>query len=357
MLQLALSICSGQTTANLTDRKRWSIQLSPGFGFLIAHRPSIAYLQQRHTRYAEAGFFKQADGEAAWHATYSYPRYGLVYRMIDPGNRNTLGLGHALMARVIFPLSSGEGGDLMAHFSYGMGYWEKPFNTFDNYKNLAIGSRINGAISAGLSFRKKILPQTDISAGIDFMHFSNGSMRVPNLGMNFASVSMGWTYHFGPVAMVRNAEETKAYTAREWSIYAAGALKEKYPPAGELYPVIALNGAYHKPLKRKGLVGGGIDAIADHSLPEKIREEDMNGGLMNGALRFGIFASAGLRMGRWDGMFQIGGYLYNRYPKDGDLYNRLSLRYHTGSRFFLCMNLKSHYAKADYIEWGGGCRF
>ena len=357
LLQPPLSICRGQSALTSADKKRWSIQLSPGFGFLIAHRSSIAYLQQRHSRFAEAGFFRQAEGEADWHATYSYPRYGLVYRMVDPGNRRILGIGHALMARMIFPLAPAGEGNLLAHFSYGMGYWEKPFNTVDNYKNLAIGSRINGAISVGLSFRKKIFPYSDLSAGIDFMHFSNGSIRVPNLGMNFASIFIGWTWHFGPDCRPIPTKEPQELRRREWSFYAAGALKEKYPPGGKLYPVVALNGAYHRALKRKGLLGGGVDVFADHSLPEKIRNESLNGGIMDGALRFGIFASAGLRMGRWDGLFQIGGYLYNRYPKDGDVYNRLSLRYHTGSRFFLCMNLKSHYAKADYIEWGAGYRF
>lgn len=352
-----LSNSNGQSTATVTDKKRWSIQLSPGFGFLIAHRPSITYLQQRHSRYAEAGFFRQTAGEAAWHSTYRYPRYGLVYRMIDPGNSKILGTGQALMARLIFPLSPNGKGNLLAHFSYGIGYWEKPFNTIDNYKNLAIGSRINGAISAGLSFRKKILPQTDIYAGIDFMHFSNGSTRVPNLGMNFASILLGWTWHFGPESRPLPAQEIQATRNREWSFYAAGAVKEKYPPAGKTYPVVALNGAYHRPLRRKGLLGGGVDVIADQSLPERIREEDLRGGLMEGALRFGIFASTGLRMGRWDGLFQLGGYLYNSYPKDGLIYNRLSLRYQAGSHLFLCMNLKSHYAKADYIEWGGGYRF
>lgn len=354
---LNAGICNGQAAYTALKNKRWSVTLSPGFGFLIAHRPSIVYLQQRHTRYGEAGFFCQTEGSSSWHADYSYPRYGVVYRFIDPGNRSRLGMAHAVMARVIFPLSPGGNDHWQAHFSYGMGYVEKPFSTSENYKNLAIGSGINGAISAGISYKRRLLENTDISAGADFMHFSNGSMRVPNLGANFSSIFMTLTRHFGPPTSIKAVQDPSADRKREWSFYAAGAFKEIYPPEGRHYSVAAVNAAYHLPISRKGLLGGGADAIIDNSLPVKIREENGSGGLMDGAFRFGIFASAGLSMGHWTGLFQIGGYLYNRYPKEGFIYNRLGLRYAVGSHLFFCMNLKSHYAKADYIEWGAGYRF
>jgi hypothetical protein len=55
-------------------------------------------------------------------------------------------------------------------------------------------------------------------------------------------------------------------------------------------------------------------------------------------------------------LFENGYYLYNRYKDDGNIYSRLCLRYHFSDRYFAVLNLKSHFAKADYWEYGIGMR-
>ncbi|MBK9638656.1 MAG: hypothetical protein IPO63_12895 [Bacteroidetes bacterium] len=62
-------------------------------------------------------------------------------------------------------------------------------------------------------------------------------------------------------------------------------------------------------------------------------------------------------MGNWDGYFQMGMYTYNRYKEDGNIYNRLLLRYAFTKKAYASFGLKSHFGKADYFEWGLGLKF
>jgi hypothetical protein len=96
----------------------------------------------------------------------------------------------------------------------------------------------------------------------------------------------------------------------------------------------------------------------DSSLPEKLKRAwDLDSTTPYAAFRCGPYGSAGMRMGPWSAHLQVGLYLYNRVKSDGDVFNRLSLRHQRPKGVFYCINLKSHYGKADYIEWGIGKSF
>ena len=62
-------------------------------------------------------------------------------------------------------------------------------------------------------------------------------------------------------------------------------------------------------------------------------------------------------MGKFSLKLQQGFYVYTQIKDDGILYNRIGMQYNVGKKYFACINLKSHFAKADYMEWGGGIRF
>ena len=50
----------------------------------------------------------------------------------------------------------------------------------------------------------------------------------------------------------------------------------------------------------------------------------------------------------------IGHYLYSRYTDLSLIYTRLGLIYRINSHLLANVSLKSHMAKADFIEWGIG---
>lgn len=354
LLGVELALAQGdsiQTPGN------WSIGLGLHTGFLIAHRPSIVYLQKDHVKEVEITLLKSCKGDKEWHKLYNYPLYGIGYRYLYFGNDQQLGRGHSLYMQMQLPLTHSNRFRSTVRFGYGLGYVEKPFNTVDNYKNLAIGSKLNGTVLAGLQFRALASKKLQIQGGVDFFHFSNGAARIPNLGLNIPSINFGLSYFTGASSKTERLPYQPIKRNKELSIYTAIGFKEKYPPDGPTYLVNIFNAQYHFPIGQKALLGGGGDLIIDRSLPVRLEEDSIKTRFIEGAIRGGLFGSAGLRIGKWDGMFQTGIYLYNKVKEDGNLYSRLAVRYHINRNFFACFNLKTHFAKADYFEWGVGYIF
>jgi hypothetical protein len=53
----------------------------------------------------------------------------------------------------------------------------------------------------------------------------------------------------------------------------------------------------------------------------------------------------------------MGVYLKDRYDSDNEIYHRVGMRYQCDNGLLLNVVLKSHWAKADYAEWGIGYTF
>lgn len=336
---------------------QWSVGLNLHKGFIIAHRPAMVHLQKQYSTEVELSFLKTVDGSKTWHLHYNYPQYGLGYKFFDFGNREELGQGHSLFGQVIYPLIRKNRLRMGVRVGVGIGYVEKPFNVTDNYKNLAIGTNLNGYVNTGIRFQFITGKKFQWNAGIDFAHFSNGSFRKPNLGINLPSLTVGGIYYVGNPLTQKNPEDEIPKRKQEFTATIAFAIKEVYPPNGKKYAVNILHFQYHHPLHRKGFVGGGIEGTIDRSLPFQLEEKADGHSYFSNTLRSGIFGSAGLRMGNWDGYFQMGVYTYNRYKEDGNIYNRLLLRYAITPKTFVSFGLKSHFGKADYFEWGLGIKF
>ncbi|MFM1746005.1 MAG: hypothetical protein RLZZ630_1942 [Bacteroidota bacterium] len=352
-----------------SDRE-WDAGVQTHAGFLMAHRPVIAHLQQKHSNAIQCYLLKKMDGSKSWHSDYGLPYIGLSYRMTDFGNREEIGLGHSVVMMARFPLfPQAKKWQSAIDFGYGLGFIERPFDVESNYKNLASGSIVNAAFSLAMTTSYPLNPHLRIRGGIDFLHFSNGAARMPNLGLNVPGLLIGLNYRFDsqnhtdPNRSVEKASPTTTGTEtafyKRTRAYAAYAVKEIYPPNDGAYSVYMLNAQHHRTAGKKGLFGGGLDMIYDTSLPTKLSRETgkpKNNG-SDAFIRGGAFGSAGLQMGPWSAYLQVGAYLVNPVKSDGDVYNRLALHYQFKKGLFLCMNLKSHFGKADYMEWGAGYSF
>ena len=338
---------------------KWEAGMELHRGFIIAHRPSMEYLQRDHASMVAVSWMKQAEGNKDWQAHYRYPLWGFGYRFFDFGNTAEIGYGHAFTFQLSLPLLINTNYGLSVRSGVGVGYIEKPFDAGDNYKNLAIGSHMNGTITTGIEGRLRLSKKLLVHSGIDFFHFSNGAARMPNLGINIPSLYAGLRYSLIERSSDVISTENRITTnnRKKYSVQLATGLKEKYPPGGPNYIIGSLQVQYNHTRGQKGLFVAGFESILDRSLPAKLEEDNLKGKIMDGQLRIGFYAGAGLRLGRWDMSLQPGIYLLNEVKEDGDVYNRLQLKYHIPSGWSFSWGLKSHFARADYFEWGVGYGF
>lgn len=333
---------------------RWNMQGRFDHGFIIAHRPALEPIQNGHVNGFEISLAKISDGSREWQNIFHFPDYGLTAAFFDLGSPEHLGKGIAVYPFVDFPLGKHGGG---WHFRYGMGlgYVEKIFDPLDNFKNAALGSHVNGVIHFDLHYAKYVSRKLSFEVGSGITHFSNGSYSLPNLGINIATLNFAVSHTFGnPVARL-NSPLSAINNKLQWHIYTGGFLKKIYPPRGKKYFAGTISTMMFKPLNHKSAVGLGADIFYDNSLAANIRKADMREPAEINNFRPGIYGAYHLSVNRIGLMFNMGYYVYSKYKGDGNIYHRISVRYYF-EKIFLCVNLKTHYARADFLEVGAGIK-
>ncbi|MEP7170677.1 MAG: acyloxyacyl hydrolase [Bacteroidota bacterium] len=332
------------------------ISASYHYGFIIAHRSSIVPLQQDHTKSFELTIRKITNGNKTWQQLYHYPAIGLKYLYINLGNPQQLGMGQALIPFIDLPFNKNKYAQLSFNFGWGIGYIQKPFNRINNYKNIAIGSRWNSAIGFSTDLKIKLLKKTFLNSGVSLTHFSNGSAATPNLGINVASVKIGLLHGFGEGKKYIKDSLPPFQKKFKTTVYIAGGVKQIYPVYGPDYYVCVLSAASLIQFTRKKAIGLGIDVHYDQSIVHKLHSDTIFVSGFKYGIRGGINGTYEFIFSDFSVTVAMGGYIYNKLVSDGTFYHRLGLRYQFTKNYFACFNLKSHWAKADFFEWGVGVK-
>lgn len=335
----------------------YHVNASMHYGFIIAHRASMYALQRDHVRMAEVSLLKQSDGSSVWHSNYNYPLIGLKYHYFDLGNKAETGYAHSLMPFIEFSPSKNESVSFKYGFGIGAAYFTTTFNVVDNYRNLAMGSHFSFAVCMITALEWKISKMTSVCTGITFNHFSNGAIKTPNLGYNIPSARIGVTQKLGLAEVYKKAEQTSFGKKWRMSLCVGAGIKQRYPVNGPNYGVVSFSFAGMKQISKKGAIGAGADVHYDESLHTILQNEDGQKAPVQDAFRAGLCASYELLFSDFSLLFQGGRYLYSKHSSEGNFYQRLGMRYTFYKNWFACINLRSHFGKADFFEAGAGIKF
>ncbi len=348
----------GYSSAQETEIKpAYHVNASVHYGFIIAHRVSMYALQRDHVRMAEFSLLRQTDGSKAWHSIYNYPLIGVKYHYFDLGNKEETGYAHSLMPFIEFDNSKNESVNFQYGFGIGASYFTKTFNVKDNYRNLAMGSHFSFAVCMSAALEWKVVLNTSVITGISFNHFSNGAIKTPNLGYNIPSARLGITYKFGKEEVQHDVTQEEVEKRWRKSICLGAGVKQRYPVNGPNYGVVSLSFAGMKQVSKKSAIGAGADVHYDESLHTVLESDDGRKAPVKDAFRAGICASYELIFSDFSLLFQGGRYFYSKHNSEGKFYQRLGMRYTFYRNWFACINLRSHFGKADFFEAGTGFKF
>lgn len=333
----------------------FSLSSKGHFGFIIAHRGNMTHLVKDHTRMVEIAYSKPSYGNKTWQQIYNYPTLGVSLLHGDLGNPEQLGNVTAIIPYINFSLKRGKYFDLNFRVGHGLSYFEKTFNTYENYKNAAISSHINPMANFQLESKWKLSSRIAIENGIALTHFSNGSYKIPNLGLNIVTINTGLTYLIGAQPQIYKKDSIPPFQRKtEISILVGGSLKEITPIGGPKYPAYSLMGSIDRKLNHKTKIGIGLDLFYNTSLLKKFEND---GVILNSdadILQPGLNLSYGYTLHRLTILFNMGGYVYSKYKPVGFFYHRLGTRYQVNDHLVLNATLKTHFAVADHFEIGIG---
>jgi hypothetical protein len=186
-------------------------------------------------------------------------------------------------------------------------------------------------------------------------HFSNGAYKVPNLGVNLPYLSFGYgrTIQKAPKDSLTLPN---VVPMRKWlfGVTAITSVKEVFPTGMRKYPIFALS--FHARYFTKPKVGleASFDLISKQAIqayrPEIAKSQwDI--------LQMGVFVGYLLPLDQFHFTLGMGVYLKDKYQPEDAMYHRVGIRYYFKNGLNTQVVLKSHWAKADYVEWGLGYTF
>jgi hypothetical protein len=323
-------------------------------GFLAAHRGVMGHLPREHAFAGELSFYIKTNGRKFWHSTCSFPYLGATLFAGSVGNKEILGRFYGAYGFVEFPFVKREKYRFLAKLGSGLAYTTRVFNYEDNPKNVAMSTHMNALICIGFT-NHFYFGQNRISLGIDMTHFSNGAYKVPNLGVNLPYLTLGYgrtLKSFKKDTLLRNP----SIPYKKWLYGLTGVItaKEVFPTGGTKYPVYGLSGYARRFFKPKVGMEVMLDVISKQAIfaykPEIPKTQwDI--------LQIGLYTGYLFPLDQFHFVLGMGVYLKDKYQPEDFLYHRVGMRYYFTNGMHAQVVLKSHWARADYVEWGLGYTF
>jgi hypothetical protein len=334
------------------------------YGFLYAQHLELQYFNAHFPAF-EISVQQQTYGRHKWERAYNYPIIGMTLFYSGFGNFEELGKAYALMPFVNFPLYKTSTLTLGFRFALGLGYLTNRFDRTANYKNIAIGSHLNAAVNLMVEGRLRLNEYLWLTAGLSFQHFSNGSLKTPNYGLNAPLASIGLAYK--PVRDNKDIGDrymapTEPYSTivRHSIEFYFGALlgyKNMVSQLGSNYFVYHFFENTFVPVGRKSKWGLGVDLSYDGSHKKILELAGTPNVSTVSILRPGINAAYELMVGKLGFIMNLGVYLSGKEHSNGPLYEKLCFQYNFTKNLFAHVMLKVHFGRADYIGWGIGYNF
>ncbi|MGV6827979.1 MAG: acyloxyacyl hydrolase [Flavobacteriales bacterium] len=358
-LQIILFFISVSVFSQEKQLDNFTLEANYFYGTILKHNKDISHLITGHPEGFVISYSKKTFGKKKWEQLFNYPDWGLSFIYQDTKNKS-LGNNFGLDAHINFYLLKRY---LQLRIGQGIAYNTNPFDIETNFKNNAYGSRLLSSTYAMIHFYKEnIFKNFGLKAGITLLHYSNGNIKAPNTSTNTMAFNLGLLYH-----ICKQEPEYIPYKKEKYSepiaynIILRGGLNESdYINLGQ-QPFFVVSAYADKRWSYSSSLQAGVDFFYSKFLEKEIEYLSLafpNFGIKGNEdfKRVGLFIGHELHFGKIGVVTQVGYYLYYPYDFEGRLYERIGLKYKMYKKWFSTINLKTHGAKAEAIEFGLGIR-
>lgn len=300
------------------------------------------------------GWQSQKGGDL-YHQRYHYPIYGIgLYS--STFDKKEIGTPVALYGFVAIPISPGrfKKWDFNYRISLGLASNFEPYDKVNNPTNILLGSHRNVYIDLGAQANYKLTKRFQLGAGLAFHHFSNGSTRQPNKGINLIPLTLSATYHPGKHTpdFSKDPDPPKESDI-EYHLHYAFGIKQFNPDNHQRFFKSTIGFYRSRSLGYKWRLGLGADLFYSDSGRYPVIAGDRSGkfsSLFSGgpAAYIDHVLTKNLYLNGNVGMY------VSRNNFNGELkpiFLRIGVRHKIFTNYYAGVSIKAHTGKADYIEW------
>ena len=343
--------------------KNLQIEFRASYGFTICHHPEMKVFQAHYPIY-EINIKQVTFGRKSWQSKSNYPSVGLSFLYTGIGEIPELGHAFALVPHMTFNCLKSQKNQLNFNLGIGLGYVTQIYDRKTNPKNTFIGSHFNAAINISTEYSRMITDRFGMSAFIGFTHFSNGSSRTPNNGINMAHAGLAAKYFINepkqriPKQLTDN-QQFKNWEKKNISLLFAFTYSKKdideYLGYGMSWSAYNLEINAMKRLTEMSKLGIGFDLVYDCTDKEVLRHKGIEFDDIE-ILKPGINAAYELSFGNTSFIFNFGCHIAGKDLCEGRVYQKLNMTQNIYKGIFATIALTTHYGWADYIGFGLGYR-
>jgi|GEM_PF-1135400 len=372
ILMLFSSVLVGQSVS-------YAIKADYGYGRIIPHSDRFLPEVTENSQFFNLSYIHQTKGKKTWPILFHFPELIFNLQYADYGDAelfgNSISWYTALAHKKPFGRVSG-----IWQYGFGMAYIDSPYHRINNSSNNVIGSEINLTMKLEAGILVPLSRNFDAQLMFQAMHHSNGRAEIPNLGINVLAVNLGLRYNFYTDS---KDEQFPSYDTKEKRQELkrlpidrkkeirlgvnlgfarhelnAGVNGPKFP----IY-VFSLMAQRRNSQKSKWLLGAEYTyfdstyrfIVNNDVFPDKHRLRSSRVSLYGGYEHI---------IGRVGIVGMLGYYLYKPFQTEAPISTKMGFKYYVfptherlSKEFFLSGYLKSHYAKAEYLEFGIGYAF
>jgi hypothetical protein len=334
-----------------------SISVRGYYGFIDPNLPDLAYVLNSRPILTEFSISSQTIGKKSWQQSNGYPGLGISLLYGSSGSEQYIGHIAALVPYIQFSFLKTRRFYIGFRVGMGAAWVEKIFNPQTNYKNLIIGSHLNFCANLMPTVGVLVLPRTYLDFGVSLTHISNGSVKLPNYGLNPLSLSAGIRYDLHPPLTMIHSAISPVNKKWEYYIYLSAAVKESPPLESPVYLVNILSLEVMKNFSHTGRYGGGLSFTYDPSLTTEVdNSPTFKWDGSKSKLEVGTYLTYEYVAGNLSFPVVVGCYLYNNYMIS-PFYEEAGIKYRISEHWILGGAVKAYLGHGDFIRWGLGYKF
>ena len=302
--------------------------------------------------------FRKNDTTSMYSSVYRRPIFGLGW-YASTFDTSAIGNPHALYFFLTIPFQF-EGAKRWS-FGYtgafGLSYKFVPYDEISNPANIFIGSERNCYVHLGVLANYKFSDNWSANATLGFKHFSNGSFKQPNFGINLVPFTLGVSYKIGKANVHQYKTAIRPFTKFNLINVDVFAGSKNYVAGDPNYLKMGISVAALRKINYKYSLGVGVDAF--YAAESQLRNT-------SDASNFSKSMSLAI-VGTWEWHLTehlyvpIGLAFYVHRNTENDeqktYYERVGIRYRFNNNIYTGVTIKAHQGVADIFEWTIGYTF
>lgn len=348
----------------IAQHKLWGSNLllegRVNYGFMVNHHLEMRIFNAHFPSF-EINLGKETYGLQRWQSMYDYPIIGVSYWYSQMGNSHLVGSANAVFPYINYPVVRNKKQELNFRLGLGLAYLTKRFDRLENYKYIAIGSHVNAAVNLMAEYRWRFNPRMHAAVGVALMHFSNGSTKTPNYGMNTPSLNLAFAYRLSkenpslsrklkPLLYTFEFPEPKSI---DLSLGTTVALKDMGSEYNRTFMIYNFYATVMNQFSFKSSAGIGVDVTYDESDYYFAKLNNVPYEQKSELLRFGLGPAYQLHMSKLSYNFGLGFYLKGKLAPTTS-YFKFGVQYQVTPGLFANIMLRTNFARADYLGIGLG---